>query len=437
MIKSVIQHRYTALIPILVYLFTALCVSAQLQVTEIMYNPSGDDDRREWIEITNTSSTEDLQVSDFLLEDTVRKTIFSFFGDTPLKPKQTAVVVKSRELFQKQFPKYKGTIYTSSFILINTGDRRFRILDQKGQVIDSFRYVSSIGGNGNGNSLHIYEDGGVSEGKPSPGDPNPPNPFEEQKEEETPEIKKNSDVREKIQTPETIFVGVDHTYKVFRNERRLFIQKWNFGDGTKEQKNANHIYKNPGTYRIIASFVSGGRERVVEKNVTVIKPNITLHIQNKEEVEIKNNYSENVDISQWRVIDENTIYTFSKNTTIVKNSSIIIPFSSKNEVVLQTQKGVPIASISKEPTHPNTTIKHTQTQPSQPTNIKNPVMIPEKEQTNKTPNQENKKETIVEQQNTAINEEGVFLEKNISLLATILVILTVLASFLLFLFRRK
>ncbi|MCX7616137.1 MAG: lamin tail domain-containing protein [Patescibacteria group bacterium] len=138
-------------------------------INEIMYNPSGSDTDREWIEIYNAGS-ETVKVTDLKLNenDTNHRIEFSQ-GLENLIPGQYAVIADNPQKFLEDFPNFNGNLFDSSFSLGNDGEI-IRITYQE-NIIDQYQYSSNTGANGNGKSLQKIE-GIWQEANPTPGQPN-------------------------------------------------------------------------------------------------------------------------------------------------------------------------------------------------------------------------------------------------------------------------
>lgn len=143
--------------------------TADIIITEIMYDPQGADSGREWIEIhNNDDSVDDLTGWKFFENDTNHNSK-AIRGSNIIKPFEYAVIVDDADKFLKDYPQYQGTIFESSFSLKNSGET---IAIKSGDVkIDEVNYKTSAGANGNGNSLQLLNRA-WQEFAPTPGKPN-------------------------------------------------------------------------------------------------------------------------------------------------------------------------------------------------------------------------------------------------------------------------
>ncbi|MDI6717484.1 MAG: lamin tail domain-containing protein [Patescibacteria group bacterium] len=139
-------------------------------INEIMYNASGSDIGREWIELFNKGTSTVNLAHLKLFEDNVHHGLNIAGEDKKLDPGAYAVISNDTEEFLKDFPDFNGILYKSSFSLKNTSDT-FSLTHDDDVVADSVTYQSSWGANGDGNSLQLIN-GVWKAGKPTPGKAN-------------------------------------------------------------------------------------------------------------------------------------------------------------------------------------------------------------------------------------------------------------------------
>lgn len=164
--------RYTALW--LFFCLTPSIVSANIVVGEIMYDAPGADDGHEWIEIQNTGALPvDISGWRFREADTNHK-LAVVQGTTTIPQGGYALIVSNPEKFLSDYPGYFGTIFDSTFSLLNSGEQLVlkdtKLLDQ-----NAVTYVPAVGGAGDGQSLQLVNGVWVS-GTPTPGTLNTSSP---------------------------------------------------------------------------------------------------------------------------------------------------------------------------------------------------------------------------------------------------------------------
>ncbi|OGM93320.1 hypothetical protein A2372_02905 [Candidatus Wolfebacteria bacterium RIFOXYB1_FULL_54_12] len=126
-------------------------------INEIMYDLSGADDNREWIEVYNAgTTTADIGEWKFY-ENETHHGLAVVQGVSVLPAGGYAVIAASTTAFLNDNPGYGGTLLDSAFSLSNTGEAL--ALKNSELIIDSVTYASSTGANGYGMSLQKFDDG--------------------------------------------------------------------------------------------------------------------------------------------------------------------------------------------------------------------------------------------------------------------------------------
>lgn len=152
-----------------VALFLPALTSAQVIVTEIMYDLSeGSDAGREWIEVYNTGATP-VALTELTLFESNKK--HGITGESAILPPAIfAIVADKPEKFLADYPAYVGLIFDSAFSLSNEGEALE--LRRGDTVLDTATYTQSLGGNGSGESLQrtaLALGAAFAPGAPTPG----------------------------------------------------------------------------------------------------------------------------------------------------------------------------------------------------------------------------------------------------------------------------
>ncbi|MBU1246790.1 lamin tail domain-containing protein [Patescibacteria group bacterium] len=363
----------------LLFLSFSVNVSAQIEITEIMYDLEGSDDKREWIELYNNSD-ETIDISGWrLFEAEINHKLKIISGDGNLIGGGYAVIVSDDTQFFSERPNFSGSIFDSSFSLSNTGEILI-IRDSELNDIDSVSYLSEWGGAGDGNSLQKINNSWVS-AFPTPGalntegdtnsntttdDPiisdnttdsqqNTTNNSQESYtaySETTPEwaiapkITAYAGVRERIAIAEvsTRFVGV--TRGADNIPLSFTRYSWSFGDGARgEGEKVKHTYYYPGEYIVTLDVVSGNYTAMDRVVVEVINADIVIanvSFGSASFIEIKNNSSRELDLSQWQLKVDHQIFVFPINTFIMPNKKLVFP---SQVTKLLTKKGDKISLL--------------------------------------------------------------------------------------------
>jgi hypothetical protein len=154
---------------IFIFLFLSFQFVFALTITEIMYNPEGNDSGREWIEVFNNSS-ETINIlsgkngwrindgKNHLFEENL--TVYS---------QEVFVIVQDKNLFLKDYPNFQGKIIQANFSLKNESGK-IQIFDEQKSLRAEISYQSSCGGDGNGYSI-FFENNVCKENKVKGGTP--------------------------------------------------------------------------------------------------------------------------------------------------------------------------------------------------------------------------------------------------------------------------
>jgi len=135
-------------------------------INEIMYDLSGSDSRREWVELYNKGTTT-VDLSGWkLYENETNHSLSQHQGGLLLAENSYAIVADNSEIFLEDNPLYTGILIESAFSLNNESE----LIAIKNQtlLIDSFSYNAEMGASGNGNSLQKFDDK-WEEALPTPG----------------------------------------------------------------------------------------------------------------------------------------------------------------------------------------------------------------------------------------------------------------------------
>ncbi len=136
-------------------------------ITEILYDASGSDVDREWVEVTNLNN-EPTDIAKYMLQESTSNHRFSLFtGSSELAAGESAILAKNPASFAAAYPNYDGAVLKAAFSLSNTGET-LKLKNASSTVVDSVTYATSKGAQGDGNSLHRMSKG-LQAGTPDPG----------------------------------------------------------------------------------------------------------------------------------------------------------------------------------------------------------------------------------------------------------------------------
>lgn len=145
-----------------IYVPNLWAVEKDVQITEIMYNPSGADTKNEWLEIKNTGTdlVEVVGGSGELAWRLFDGANHTFSTSTFLNPGEYCAVVQEEENFRNNYSNYGGQILKSAFNLTNASGTVALRLGSVGEVWSEVNYESSWGGADNGYTLEKKDETG-------------------------------------------------------------------------------------------------------------------------------------------------------------------------------------------------------------------------------------------------------------------------------------
>ncbi|GIW67279.1 MAG: hypothetical protein KatS3mg096_147 [Candidatus Parcubacteria bacterium] len=144
-------------------------IAFALTITEIMYNPEGNDLGREWIEVFNNSD-QIIQIlsgkNGWRINDGKNHL---FEESLTVGPQEIFIIVQDKNLFFKDYSDFKGKLVQANFSLKNESGI-IQIYDNNKNLLAGANYQSSCGGNNDGYSI-IFENGVCKENKIKGGTP--------------------------------------------------------------------------------------------------------------------------------------------------------------------------------------------------------------------------------------------------------------------------
>lgn len=338
--------------PILLLLFLIpMEAFAQIEINEIMYDLSGTDDGREWVEILNTGS--EPVIIDVLLwkffEGNINHGLTLFQGGAAIPAGSFVIIADNPEKFLTDWPGFSGTIFKSSFSLNNSGES-VAIKISTTTIADSVVYTAQDSA-GNGNSLQKLN-GTWSGGLPTPGAVNAHSNSPDPVPEGTGEAQESSQTSPPVSSPTVygnleaakphIFADAGSDMTVVAGADILFkgkaygLQKeplptarfiWNFGDGgVAEGANVIHVYRYPGTYTVSLDVASGEWSAGDRQSVTVVSSPLSITAVEKGDngfVEISNASRASIDISSWKIQNGSRLFLMPGNTIVGSNAKIV------------------------------------------------------------------------------------------------------------------
>ncbi len=320
-------------------------VSAQIVISEVMYDLEGSDSKREWVEIFN-SGDDIVSLSGWrFYENDSNHKLTLVQGDESIKSGEYAIIVNDLSTFLLDWPQFSGTIFDSSFSLSNSGEKII-IRDSELTDIDSVTYSSELGAKGDGNTLY-YTGSKWSFGSPTPGSGSLVVSSNSSSDENN-QVNDNSSSNTNITLPmkkisahiinsedgnRIVTVGADSLFKgrvigfsgdVISDARF----QWSFGDGGKgEGKSILYYYKYPGKYIVVLNVSSGEYSSTDRILVSAIPADVFIANAGKDKIELINKSDNEVNLSWWMFKVNEDSFVIPENTIVLPRQSIM--FSSE------------------------------------------------------------------------------------------------------------
>ena len=332
-------------VSITLFIFCGNLVFASVEITEIMYDPSGSDTNREWLEVHNGGADIDFTKWKFFEADT-NHSIASTTGSV-FPSGAHAVIVKDKASFVSDFPSFSGLIFDSSWSsFVNSGGEPLSIKDENGNVTDSVTYNPALTDEDSGKSLQKISGSWVAAmPNPGTGDSNaqsgggtspqsPPN-------DSSPSIASlsNFPIEPKIFVSagkdlvalagaEIILKG--EAYGTDKSPLAGARYVWALGDGSiREGKEVRHTYRYPGKYIAVVDISSGMYSASDRASIEVVEPLLfisSLGSGSSHYVEIQNKTSYEIDLGGWQIVRSgNPSFIIPPHTIILPTKKLIFP----------------------------------------------------------------------------------------------------------------
>ncbi len=347
----------------LTFLFVPAFASAQVAITEIMYDLSGSDTGREWVEIRNSGS-EPIDFSKLkFFEANTNHALTLSRGEATTSVGGYAVIADDPTKFMLDWPNFSGTLFGSSFSLSNTGEM-IAIKNAALATLDSVTYTSSQGAGGDGNSLQLLN-GVWSAGAPSLGQANtvaagstPPvatstsqtsgggsfsNPASAPLSSDgvlvgttggTSGYAAEPQIVAKAHGPSAVISGAPASFtgEVFglkgepiQNARYL----WSFGDGgSAVGVHVLHEFMRPGKYLVVLEASSEIWNTSARLAVEAIPTPISISSVEPSQdggITLRNGANAEVELSSWQIESAGRVYILPKNTVALPNAELFFP----------------------------------------------------------------------------------------------------------------
>jgi hypothetical protein len=343
---------------------------AAVQISEIMYDPAGNDSGREWVELYNddsdpvsmTAGTKGWKFNDgsnHLLVDPAAAQNGGGRGSLTIAPGGYVILSNDPASFLIDYPNGSFSVIKSSFSLNNSGATLI-LSNDAGATEDSVTYSKSEGAYDDGNSLSSQADDSFLASVPTPGlvnmsaaaafgDATTSNAADQSSTDGSSNSEPASPVMSSSYAPpptpqvfadaggsRTVIVGADSEFdgRAFNRAKQPLSADtvrflWNFGDGsTADGPAVIHHFNYPGRYAVVLEVADGFDAASSEIIVTADSADLSLAALPTGSFSIKNNSSHDVDLSRWFIADGEHQFTFPEHSIILANTSMQIPVQS-------------------------------------------------------------------------------------------------------------
>lgn len=330
---------------------TTLSYTEALIINEIMSNPIGEDSGREWVEVYNdTDNDVDLSSLSVSIKGGSFVPVTLISGGGSVAPHGYAIigsVVSGVTRFLQDYGTYTGSLFKSSISLVNTGNTSIDIKLQ-GTIVDSVTSYTAV----KEGSTYSKINGSFVTALPTPGEENRNNPVSPPDDATTtpssasqttiPRSSPSADIVLYLPLEKVVVAGAPSLFTVSAATHAgkaidSVGYTWSFGDGG-ERTGSTTLYRYfyPGRYVAQVEGSNGLISGVGRMIVKVVSPELSIASVAEGKygkyIEITNQNTYDIDISDWKIAIDGTIFPFPKNTLLLpgvtRYSGIAMGFAS-------------------------------------------------------------------------------------------------------------
>lgn len=328
--------------------------SAQVVISEIMYDATGGDTDQEYVEVFN-AGTSPIDLTTWKINDGSNHTLNvppknGGTGSIILQPGAYALVVDNAANFLALHSGVTSSVVDSVLSLPNAGGG-ISIIDGTGTAVDSLTYTKDQGAAGDGNSLtRVSIAGSFTPATPTPGtgalssgnsDGGFTNDADQSSATTAGQSSSGNSSADAIMPPppkvvadagsdRTVIVGADTEFKARAYDEKKNVITfshflWNFGDGsTSNAAVVSHHFDYPGRYVVVLELPDEPDASADQVVVTVEPMKLALSLMQDGGVAIENRAGRTLDLSRWMVRSMSRTFTIPERTFILAGSSLRI-----------------------------------------------------------------------------------------------------------------
>lgn len=343
-----------------IFVASGLCfpyiANAAVVISEVMYDASGTDTGREWVEVWNDSA-EAIDLSTWKLFEANVAHKITAIGSVIVPAEGYAVIADSSDKFLVDNPGFSGLLFDSAFSLGNAGET-ISLKDSADVTTDTLTYDTSLGAAGDGNSLQKKIDGVWISALPTPGsatvalESSVVVEGQEGQDAATSESQNSSSYSAhssqsvatvSYEEPELVvtlgrsrlgFVGVPLSFEAkIKSVKNMPVTAqstytWSMGDGTKQSGQfILHAYEFPGEYIVILNTSAGGANAVSKVLVKVVSPRISVKAE-PEYIKIENLDSHELNLGSFTVETGGSKFSVPEDTIIAPKATLRISLAT-------------------------------------------------------------------------------------------------------------
>ncbi len=323
----------------ILFVFTPVLVQAEVVINEIMYDLSGSDDGREWVELYNNGDS-NVDLTNWKFTEGGTNHGLTAVAGASIEAGGYAVIVDDPAKFSADWSNVSVLVFDSSFDLNNTGEELV-IKNGEGEIVNSVAYDGAIGAAGNGHSLQLSGGDWIAAG-PTPGAENrdtaevPEDPgddnddLDDNSDDVVDESSGSSSSSRSGNSSNSVAVSSNPSLKIevakpvlTKIETPFYVKalgveaiknvEWSFGDGSSARyQSSSHTYLLPGTYTVLVTARAKGLKEDLSArlNLTVVEPKIVIESVSAEAITLVNKSSSEVNLKDWRLVLGNQEFLF-------------------------------------------------------------------------------------------------------------------------------
>lgn len=314
-------------ISILIFIFSVFfnTSEASLKIVEVMYDPEGGDENREWVKLYNDGE-EDISIIGGKSSSSWRfidKSPHYINDSITISPHKYAVLASDKNTFLNEYPSFSFPVADTTMSLPNTSGS-VQISDGV-NIIASFDYPSTS-----------IEQSEIEDEEEYINEDNESENTNKNSKEEQDILR----ITTKINFPKVLMSGVPFSFYSTTTDNRKMTYNvgkfvWNFGDGNSLEVDNygpfNYVYEYPGDYTVSLLYFDNSFTEIpdaIDKiNIKVYPLNVYISgVGNSLDpyVEIENKLKYEVDLSNWSIATSSKVFVFPKGSSISSNNKIKI-----------------------------------------------------------------------------------------------------------------